>query len=81
MKQNNISGFWKLHVLTSFISLVPLSFIYLLPKNEADQEKLQQNSRKSKYGGIVFLTVLFGSLFWSISSSVIQLTSKTTSDD
>lgn len=81
MKQNDISGFWKLHVLTSFISLFPLLFLYLLPKNEAEQERLRQNSKKSRMGGIIFLTVLFGSLFWSLSTAILKLTSNITDID
>lgn len=73
MKNNNIAGFWKLHVLTSFISLFPLLFLYLLPKNEAEQEKLRQNSKKSRIGGMIFLAVLFGSLFWNLSTAIMEL--------
>lgn len=75
MKANNISGFWRLHVLTSSIALCPLALLSWLPKNEEEQEKLRKSSERSKVGGAIFLFVLFASLIWSITAAVEKLLS------
>jgi hypothetical protein len=73
MRRGDVSGLWKLHVLTSVVSLVPLCLLFLLPKNEADQERLAKNATRSRKGGAAFLLVLFGSLAWSVSAAGIKL--------
>lgn len=73
MRRHDVSGLWKLHVLTSLASLLPLSLLFLLPKNEAEQELLGKSSTRSRKGGAVFLIVLFGSLIWSVSAAFLKL--------
>lgn len=73
MKANNISGFWRLHVLTSCIALFPIALLSWLPKNEEEQDKLRKSPQRSKVGGAIFLFVLFASLTWSIVAAVLKL--------
>ena len=73
MRENDVAGLWKLHVLTSLVALLPLSLLFLLPHNEKDQEELSKSQERSKTGGIVFLTVLTGSLLWSLGTSSMTL--------
>ena len=73
MRRDDVSGLWKLHVLTSLVALVPLAILFLLPKNEKDQEQLSKSKERSTLGGIVFLVVLCGSLAWTSATSVMTL--------
>jgi hypothetical protein len=73
MRDSDVSGLWKLHVLTSLVALLPLSLLSLLPHSEEDQEKLSKSQERSKTGGVVFLTVLAVSLMWSLGTSSMTL--------
>ena len=73
MREDDISGLWRLHVLTSLVALLPLSLLFLLPHNEKDQEQLSKSKERSKIGGVVFLTVLTGSLLWTLTTSSMTL--------
>ncbi len=73
MRNNNLGGLWRLNLLTSLLSLLPLALLHLLPGDEIEQENLSRNKEKSRLGGAVFLTVLFSSLFWSFSSAIYRL--------
>ena len=75
MRDNDVSGLWKLTVLTSCLSVVPLLFLFLLPTDSTEQEKLSQSKDKSFVGGCVFIVVLFASLSWTIVSSIFSLLS------
>jgi hypothetical protein len=75
MRRNDVTGLWKLSVLTSSLALLPLSLLWLLPKNPEDQLELGKSKEKSAVGGIVFLVVLFGSLLWTISTAIYRLVS------
>jgi hypothetical protein len=69
MKAHDISGFWRLHILTSGIALFPLLLLSWLPQNEEEQDKLRKSPQRSKVGGAIFLIVLVASLLWSIIAS------------
>ena len=73
MRVHDVSGLWKLSVLTSTLAVLPLSLLWLLPANPEEQLKLAQSKVKSKVGGIFFLIVLFGSLTWTISAAIARL--------
>ena len=42
MREHDVSGLWKLHVMTSLVALLPLSLLFLLPHSEKDQEELSR---------------------------------------
>ena len=73
MRNNHVGGLWRLNLLTSILSLLPLALLPLLPGDEIEQENLSRNKERSRLGGAVFLTVLFSSLFWSFSSAIYRL--------
>lgn len=73
MKENRLQGLWNLTVLTSIINVVPLVLLNLLPNSAEEQEKLSQCKDKSRTGGIVFLCILFGSIFWSFGTAISEL--------
>jgi hypothetical protein len=45
----------------------------LLPSNAEEQEKLAISQDRNKVAGVIFLVVLFSSLFWTISSAVYRI--------
>lgn len=73
MRDNDVSGLWRLHVLTSLVALLPLSLLFLLPHNEKDQEQLAKSQDRSRLGGVVFLIVLAVSLLWTLTTSTVTL--------
>eukprot|EP01035_Chromulina_nebulosa_P019522 gene19522-25419_t len=50
MRNHNISGLWKLTLLTSILEFLPLSMLWLLPKNHEEQEQLAASKEKSVIG-------------------------------
>jgi uncharacterized membrane protein len=73
MKAHNVEGLWRLTLLTSTLSLLPLSLIWLLPSSPEEQQTLVKSQTRSKLGGAVFLAVLFSSLTWTIVQAAITL--------
>jgi uncharacterized membrane protein YiaA len=43
-------GLWKLSLLTSILSVIPIAFLWLLPKNSEEQVDLSKSKVKSKLG-------------------------------
>jgi hypothetical protein len=75
MKAHDVSGLWRLSVLTSLLALVPVPFLWLLPQSTEEQANLSNSSERSKIGGAVFLFVLFGSLGWTFLEAIMELVS------
>lgn len=73
MRENNVSGLWKLNTLTSIMSILPLSLLFLLPKNAEEQDELAKSKAKSPVAGMIFLIVLFGSLTWSTITAIMRI--------
>lgn len=73
MRDKDVSGLWRLNTLTSVLSVLPLSLLFLLPSSPEEQEELAKSKTRSKTAGIVFLTVLFGSLLWTICTALDRL--------
>lgn len=73
MRANDVSGLWKLNTLTSVLSILPLSLLFLLPKNAEDQDELARSKAKSPIAGMIFLIVLFGSLTWSTITAIMRI--------
>lgn len=73
MRADDVGGLWKLSLLTSVLSLLPIGFLFLLPKSADEQARLAKSQVRSRVGGGVFLLVLFGSLAWTVSQAVGEL--------
>jgi hypothetical protein len=43
-------GLWKLSLLTSILSVIPIAFLWLLPKNAEEQVDLSKSKVKSRLG-------------------------------
>lgn len=63
-QQYFLSCFLPLHVRTR-----------RLPASQAEQQALQKSGLRNRRGGYVLLTVLFGSLFWTVVLSIKELSS------
>lgn len=46
LKEGNISGMWKLTLLTSTIQIIPILFLCLLPQNKKEQEDLGKDKQR-----------------------------------
>jgi hypothetical protein len=73
MRAHDYSGLWKLTVFTSIISTVPLSLLWLLPRNAEEQDKLGRSKERSKIGGGIFLVVLLASLLWTTYQALVDI--------
>ena len=66
LEANELSGLFKLSVLTTILQMSPLAFLSLLPNSSEDLHALSRraNNGSSVMGGIIFLTVVFLSLVY-----------------
>ena len=70
LRAGNIDGLWRLNLTTSLIALAPLFFLFLLPRDAAEQDEMSKSPARSRFGGTVFLSVLFLSLSWTIGNAL-----------
>ena len=73
LREGDVSGLWRLSLLTSIIPLTPLFLIFLLPQTREEQVALGVSPVRSKIGGICFLAVLVVSLAYCIGHSLVEL--------
>jgi len=73
MKSHDISGLWKLSLLTSCLAILPLSLLFLLPHSAEEQDELSKSKVRSKVGGAIFLSVLGLSLLWTFTTAIIRI--------
>ena len=73
LQRGDVSGMWKLTLLTAGVGLVPLTWLHLLPRNTAEQSQLAGSSSRSPFAGAVFLLTLAASIVWSLLSAVAKL--------
>jgi len=73
LRSHDLEGLWKLALLTSILPIFPLVFLRLLPKDQIQQKKLQQNKDRSLLGGVIFLFVLVTSLVMVMVNAVVIL--------
>ena len=73
LERGDLTGLWKLTVLTSCLSPLPLLLLPLLPADAAQHKAMRNGSRASPAAGVVFLVVLFVSLGWIIGQAIYVL--------
>jgi hypothetical protein len=73
LRRGELGGLWKLTVLTSSLSPLPLLLLPLLPADTAQQQAMREGSRASPAAGLAFLVALFVSLGWIIAQAVYVL--------
>ncbi|CAM9292061.1 unnamed protein product [Choristocarpus tenellus] len=69
----DISGMWRLTLLTSLIQVVPLGLIKLLPSSMQQQKAWQESSDSNKWGGSIFLAVTMGSILFTLGQGIWEL--------
>lgn len=73
LRSGDVSGLWKLSLLTSALAMLPILWLHLLPNSADEQEELAKSKEKSRPAGIIFLVVLFGSLGWTSFSAIARV--------
>ncbi|CAM9303937.1 unnamed protein product [Phaeothamnion confervicola] len=73
IKRGDFGGMWRLSLLTSLVQPLPLLLVGLIPGTREEQRVLQRNDRRSKWGGGIFLGVLFYSLGLTIYEALAKL--------
>lgn len=73
MKRNDLSGLWRLTVLTSCLSPLPLALLSLLPSDKEAEKEMRSRAGASKSAGVLFLVTLALSLCWIIGQGFYVL--------
>ena len=69
----DMSGMWRLTLLTSCLQLSAILFLPLLPRNEEALRDIGKGGRPSAAGGAIFLAVVVLSLLWSLVVAVLNI--------
>lgn len=73
MRRGDLSGLWKLTVLTSCLSPLPLVLLFSLPSDREQEKQMRSRAEASKWAGMLFLATLAGSLAWIIGQGIYIL--------
>ncbi|CAB1114355.1 unnamed protein product [Ectocarpus sp. CCAP 1310/34] len=69
----DMSGMWRLTLLTSCVAVTPMFLVWLLPRNKKEQQELQKSSANNRLGGQIFLMVAGLSILFTIVEAVVEL--------
>jgi len=73
VSNGDFSGVWKLSLLCGLVGPIPLLLLWLIPKDTADQKKLQECSKKSFWAGATFITVMILTLLVTFAESIYEV--------
>eukprot|EP01041_Mallomonas_annulata_P009278 gene9278-19257_t len=73
LRAKNVDGLWRLTVLVSVLSILPISLVRLLPRNAQHQDERDIKKKRSKICGVIFLSVLFGNVLWNVVAAIGSL--------
>lgn len=73
ISQGDYSGVWKLSLLCGLIGPLPLLLLRLIPKNKEDQQRLQKDETRSYRAGLIFIAVMFFTLFITFVESIYEV--------
>jgi len=73
LESGDVSGMWKLSLLTTCLQLSGLLFVGLLPRSKEGLTELDKGYPPSRVGGIIFLAVVFISVAWSLVTAVLNI--------
>ena len=65
----SVLGLWRLSLLTSLLSMLPLVLLFLLPTNSEEQRALAKSPERSRCGDVFFLLPF--SLFFHLFSDTL----------
>jgi MFS family permease len=67
------SGVWKLSLLCGLIGPLPLVLLGLIPKDKADQQELQQDTKRHYWRGVAFIVVMIVTLAITFTESIYEV--------
>lgn len=70
MRRGDLDGLWKLTVLTSCLSPIPLVLLSLLPSDTEEEKAMRDRAKASPMAGALFLITLTCSLAWIILQAI-----------
>lgn len=73
ISEGDYSGVWKLSLLCGLIGPVPLLMLGLIPKSKADQHRLQRDTTKHWWAGVIFLGVMVLTLLITFAESIYEV--------
>jgi hypothetical protein len=69
----NYDGVWKLSLLCGLAGPVPLLLLGLIPKDKKDQQKLQMDTKRHYWMGVIFITVMILTLIITFVESIYEV--------
>jgi hypothetical protein len=70
-----LDGLFKLSILTTLLQVSPVFFLRWMPHNRETLYALSDKAGSGNpVGGAIFLTVLFGSMMWTMVVAVLNIT-------
>jgi hypothetical protein len=72
----NYTGVWKLSLFCGLVGPVPLLLLGLIPKNRDDQCKLQKDTKKHYWMGVIFIAVMIITLIITFVESIYEVLSE-----
>jgi len=73
IEYGDYSGIWKLTLIASIASPIPLLLLGLIPKNKEDQKLLQKDKYRDFWAGVLFLTVMVVTLLITFAESIYEV--------
>ena len=74
LERGDLTGFFKLTVLTSLLQLSPVLFLSWLPHSSRDLDELAMGPHSSStMGGLTFLAIIVGSLLYILVVGVLNI--------
>lgn len=65
------------YIIMYVVNLVSLVFVFCLPRQKAELRRMEQENRKNKYWGMLNITYLLFSLFWTLMTNILSLSAST----
>lgn len=72
LQAGDLHGLFYLSLLTTALQMVPLVFLSWLPHGRAELEALAE-TEPSRWGGAIFLIILFGSMLYTLVVSLLNI--------
>lgn len=73
ISDGDYSGIWKLSLLCGLVGPVPLLLLGLIPKSKEDQHRLQKETTKHWWAGVIFLAVMILTLIITFVESIYEV--------
>lgn len=67
------SGVWKLSLICGLVGPLPLVLLGLIPKSKEDQRRLQEDTTRHYWAGVIFVVVMIVTLVVTFVESVYEV--------